>query len=246
LRTFSSSRSPSAPAPDGGAAGARFSLGSARAPGRTTYAIVGVAARVRLDQSDAPMGGGLHVMHRVIADNAAPLTFVARLASPLALGGVTRAVRAVAGDATARVGWMDDRYAVISAGARIAAVLTAAFELVAVSVAMVGLYGVTAFLVAGRRRGIPIRIALGAGRRHIRRLVIGPSIRAAGAGVIAGLAAAAAAARVIGSQLFGVTSSDPSTYAGVLAVILLTMVAATWRPARRATRVDPAIALRAE
>jgi len=232
--------------PAGDAVGGRFSLGREREPGRTVYEIVGVASRVRLDAADAPMGGAFHVMHRAIASDAAPLTFVARLASPQALGEVTAALRDVAGDAVVRLGWMDDRYAETYGGARIAAGLTGGFGLIAVSVAMVGLYGVTAFLVAGRTREIGIRLALGADRRHVRRLVTGPAMRSVAIGAGTGTVAAFFAARLIEGQLVGVTSADPWTYLGIIAVIAVTALVATWRPAHRAARIDPAIALRGE
>jgi predicted permease len=232
--------------PDGAAVGARFSLGREQMPGSTTYEIVGVASRLRLDAAEAPEGGRWHVMHRAIPAGTTPLTFVARLASRAALGDVTAAVRGASGDAMVRTGWMDDRYAEVDAGARIAAGLTGGFGIIALCVAMAGVYAVTAFLVARRTREIGIRIALGAERRHIRRLVVMPAVRSVLIGTIAGTAVALAAARLVESQLFGVTAADPSTYVGVVAVVVLTSLVATWRPARRAAALDPTSALRAE
>jgi predicted permease len=232
--------------PAGDAIGARFSFGTDRGPGRTTYTVIGVASRVRLDASEAPMGGTYYVMHQRMEPTAAPLTFVARLRSAGALADVTAAVRAVAATATVRTGWMDDRYAQTYGGARIAAGLTTAFALVAVAVVMTGLYGVTAFLVAGRRRELGIRVALGAERRHLRRVVLGPAVRSVCFGAVAGIAGAVVAARVVDSQLAGVTAADASTYVVALAIVAATTLVATWVPMRRASRIDPAAALRAD
>jgi ABC-type antimicrobial peptide transport system permease subunit len=91
-----------------------------------------------------------------------------------------------------------------------------------------------------------IRIALGAAPGAVRWLVLGEGLRLALAGLGAGLVLALAAARVIRSQLYGVGSTDPATYLGLSVVLLVVAGAASWVPARRATRVDPAIALRAE
>ena len=91
-----------------------------------------------------------------------------------------------------------------------------------------------------------IRLALGAAPGAVRRLVLGEGLRVAGLGLGAGLVLALTGGRVLRSQLYGVGSADPATYVALSAVLLLVAAAATWIPARRATRVDPAITLRAE
>jgi ABC-type antimicrobial peptide transport system permease subunit len=116
----------------------------------------------------------------------------------------------------------------------------------ALFVAIVGVYGVTSVLVAARTREIGIRIALGAGRDRIRRLVVMPTARLLAVGVAAGGGGAILATRWIDSQLFGVQPSDPATYVMVAAVVTSAALAATWRPSRRATRIDPVLTLRAE
>jgi ABC-type antimicrobial peptide transport system permease subunit len=113
-------------------------------------------------------------------------------------------------------------------------------------IAMAGLYAVIAFLVASRTREIGVRMALGADRTAIRRMVIGSAGRLALIGVTLGTVAAVAAARWIESQLFGVSMSDPSTYVLVCGAVLTTALIATWYPARQAARVDPTVTLRAE
>ena len=232
--------------PNGDAVGARFSLGRQAAPGRTTRVIVGVASHVQLEATSVPLGGDLFATYSVLPGDAAPLSYVVRLRTADALGDVSALVRSVAEGSAVRTALIDDRYAEIYGDTRIAAGVTSGFGLIALLVAMLGLYGVTAFLVAGRRREIGIRLALGAGRGHVQRLVVGSALRGVVVGAIAGVAGALALSRWIESQLFGVAATDPATYATVVAAIVITGMAATWRPAWRASRVDPAVTLRAE
>lgn len=127
-----------------------------------------------------------------------------------------------------------------------ATAIISSFAVVAFVIAVAGVFGVMTFLVTNRTREIGIRMALGAERTDVRRMVLGSSLRLVVAGVIVGAAAAALSGRWLESQLFGVTPTDPLTYAIVIATVMATAVAATWHPASRAARVDPAITLRAE
>jgi putative ABC transport system permease protein len=120
------------------------------------------------------------------------------------------------------------------------------FALVAAAVAMVGVYGVMAFLVAQRTREIGVRMALGALPQDVFRMILGHGGRLALAGIATGLAAALGLAGLIRSLLIGITPSDPLTFAGVAALLLAVALLACWIPARRATRVDPMVALRYE
>jgi ABC-type antimicrobial peptide transport system permease subunit len=145
-----------------------------------------------------------------------------------------------------KAGLVDESYAGYEKDILLVSRTVSAFGVVAFVVAMTGIYGVMAFIVAGRRREIGIRMALGADRRAISRLVIGSSLRLTLIGVGVGLVAALAASRFIQSHLFGITSTDPSTYGLVGVLIAATAIVATWHPARQACRVDPAVTLRAE
>jgi ABC-type antimicrobial peptide transport system permease subunit len=138
------------------------------------------------------------------------------------------------------------RYARLDGDKRLAASITGGFGVLALLVATAGIYGVMAFLVAGRRREIGIRMALGADRGAVQRLVFRSSLAAVVTGAAVGVAAALVAARWVASQLYGITATDPATYAAVCGLIVATALAATWLPARRAARVDPALTLRAE
>jgi ABC-type antimicrobial peptide transport system permease subunit len=111
---------------------------------------------------------------------------------------------------------------------------------------VVGIYGVIAYLAAQRTREIGIRIALGAGQHDVRRLFLRHGLVLAVIGIGLGMLAAAAATRVMTTLLFGVSALDPLTYAAVAVALGGTALLASYVPAMRAARVDPAVALRAE
>jgi putative ABC transport system permease protein len=131
-------------------------------------------------------------------------------------------------------------------GPRFAARVFGAFALVALVLAALGLYGLLAYSVSRRTREIGVRVALGAQAADVRRLVLGEGLTLVAAGIAIGLAAAWVASRALDSLLFGVTAADPLTYALGPLVLAAVAAAASLLPARRATRVDPAVALRAE
>jgi ABC-type antimicrobial peptide transport system permease subunit len=126
------------------------------------------------------------------------------------------------------------------------ATLLGTFAAVAAALAAVGLYGVTAFAVTQRTREIGIRMALGARRSAVMKLAVGQSLVLVAAGIALGLAAGAAVTRYLEGMLFGVTRSDPTTFAAVSGLFVLVALAAAYVPARRASLVEPAIALKTE
>ncbi len=129
---------------------------------------------------------------------------------------------------------------------RVAAQTVSLFAILGLALAAIGTYGVVAYATARRTREFAIRVALGAPPRNLARLVMSQGILMAGGGVLAGVAAAIALPRVAASQLSQLARSDPRIYAGVALVLLVIAAIAIWIPARRALRVDPALALRAE
>jgi putative ABC transport system permease protein len=124
--------------------------------------------------------------------------------------------------------------------------LLAGFAILAVILAAVGTYGVLSYAVGQRTREIGVRMALGARAQDVLGMVLGGGIRLTLIGVVLGAVGAAIAGRALGKLLYGITPTDPVTFAAV--ALLLTAIAAIacYLPARRATRVDPMVALRAE
>jgi putative ABC transport system permease protein len=120
------------------------------------------------------------------------------------------------------------------------------FGAIALLLAGIGVFGLINYSVAQRRRELGVRAALGASRRELYGLVLREALLLASVGVAAGLATAFPAARLLQSQLYGVTPSDPVTYAAIVLLLALVSVVAALVPASRAARVDPMVALRSE
>jgi ABC-type antimicrobial peptide transport system permease subunit len=179
-------------------------------------------------------------------DRYVPLTFVVRLRDAGGFSDLQSMVRAAAPGARVRVELVDDIYARLFADEHLAASIMIGFGAFAFLVAMAGIYGVMAFLTASRTREIGVRLALGADQAAIRRLVFGSSLRPVVVGAMLGIFSAAIAATWAQSLLFGVSFADPVSYALVALVVMAGALIATWQPARNASRVDPAVTLRAE
>jgi predicted permease len=232
--------------PGRSAVGTRFKLGDTGHGGIWEYRIVGVSRQLRTDRLVRDTGESVFVAYIAFSPTYHPLTFVARLDDERRLSGIGSAIQTAAGRAVVRVDTVEARYARLNADSRLAAVITSGFSAVAFLVAVTGVYAVMAYLVSGRRREIGIRMALGADRGSILRLVLSSALGSVAIGIGVGLAAAVLAAQTIASQLFGVTAADPRTYTTVAGAVALAAAAATWWPARRAARIDPALTLRSE
>lgn len=116
----------------------------------------------------------------------------------------------------------------------------------ALLLACAGVYGIASHRVARRTAEIGVRMALGATPRHVARLVLGETARLATAGVAVGIPAALAASRLLAEFVYGLSPRDPATLVTASLLLVAVALASAWLPARRAARVDPAIALRAE
>jgi putative ABC transport system permease protein len=129
---------------------------------------------------------------------------------------------------------------------RLSAWLLTGFSIAALLLSAIGLYGVMASAVRQQTRDIGVRVALGATPRDVRHLVLGDAIRVVGAGGAVGLAASLVAGRLLASQLFDVSPIDPVSLAAATGSLVVIGISAAYLPARRATRIDPVHALRAE
>jgi ABC-type antimicrobial peptide transport system permease subunit len=141
---------------------------------------------------------------------------------------------------------MDEVIATALARPRFIMFLLAIFAGIALLLATVGIYGVMSYIVAQRRQEIGLRMALGAQIRHVLSSVLGHGMAMTAAGILIGLVGAAALTRVMAGLLFGVTPHDPLTFIVGAGFLALTALVACYVPARRATKVDPMVALRYE
>jgi putative ABC transport system permease protein len=207
--------------------------------------IVGVVADVRASAIADPAMPALYIpfAQRPVTD----LTLAVRSSGDPAglIGPIRAAVRALDPDQpVSSVATMSDIVAASVQQPRDRTTLIAVFALVALVLAAIGVYGVMAYGVNERTREIGVRVALGASGGDVLRLVIRGALGMTSIGVLLGLVGGFAASRLLGSLLFGVRSTDVPTFIVSSVVILGVAALASWLPARRASRVDPAVALR--
>jgi predicted permease len=213
--------------------------------------VVGVVADIRqqgLDQDVKPMIYAPFQQERAEPFLLRFVAFVVRTSTPgSAVEGIRAEIRRVAPDLPIQSAvTMDDAVAASVAQPRFRMVLLGLFAITATLIATCGLYGLMAYAVTQRRREIGVRMALGAERRDVLRLVLTRALRIVVAGLIVGLAGAAGVTRVLQRFLFGVTPTDPIAFTIVTLLLMAVGLMAAWLPARSATRIDPCAALRAE
>jgi predicted permease len=207
--------------------------------------IVGIAAHVHEQLENSAWPESVYVS---FAQNAQPFATVAirTTGDPLRFTKAVREqVQALDRDQPiALVRTMDDLVEEQVGQRRLLVILLGSFALVALLLALIGIYGIIAYSVAQRTQELGIRRALGAQQSDILRLVVGQGFRLALTGVAVGIAAAFGFTRLMTTLLFHVTATDPATFIAVALLFLLVALAASYIPARRATRVDPTAALR--
>ena len=161
--------------------------------------------------------------------------------------GVTRAVQEIDKDVpVSEVITLENILARESSTRRFNAMLFSVFAALALVLAATGVYGVLSYSVSQRTHEVGIRMALGAGRRDVLRLFLGQGMRLVLLGLVLGLGGAFALTRLMSSLLFGVSTTDTTTFLIVAGVLMVVGVFACYWPARRATKVDPLIALRSQ
>ena len=234
--------------PDGEALGKRIRLGWETAE-NTWRTIVGVAGNVKHSGLAAPWYPHLYFPFRQSPDTPAQMHLAVRTSADP--GSAAAAVRAQvrqldAGLPVFDVRTMDDMVAASLDSQRLINLLLGAFAATALLLAAVGIYGVMSLSVTGRTQEFGIRLALGAQRGDVSRLVLRQGMWIVAPGAALGLLGALAVTRFLQSLLFEVSPADPATFAAVVAVLGGAAFAACWLPARRATRVDPIFALRCD
>jgi predicted permease len=215
--------------------------------GDTAFTVIGIASDTRLRELRNVGPVGYFAWDQVAGDF--PELVAVRSSRPLS--AMLPAFRAVSREINpALVLWqaqtMDQLLDAPLAQPRVSALLLSGFSLVALLLSAIGLYGVMAASVRRQTHDIGVRVALGALPANIRRLVLSQVLGLVGVGVITGLASALATSRLLESLLFQVSPIDPFTLAGVCVLLLAVATLAGYLPARRAARIDPVEALRAE
>jgi predicted permease len=235
--------------------GRRVSIGGPDQPGIEIVGVVGHVKQWGLDTDDAariraqlytPFAGIPDFLLKTFATGS---TIVLRTRSnPLSIADAVRAqvIGADRDQPVYNVRTMDQIVTGTMAERRFTLLLLGSFAGIALLLASVGIYGVIAYSVSQRTREIGIRMALGARRQDVLKLVVGHCAMLALTGVGAGLVLASLVTRALSKLLFGVGARDPMTLAVVSALLILVALLASFLPARRAARVDPMVALRYE
>jgi putative ABC transport system permease protein len=236
--------------PDEDAVGRRFKIGDPDGP-EPWVTVVGVVADVRQMGLDEPVKAEMYLPFRQLGYRAfyAPRELVIRTtAEPKSLvAAVRREVQSVdPQQPVSNVRTMAEVLGRETSEQRVGMTLLAAFASLALLLASLGIYGVLAYFVAQHTPEIGIRMALGAARGDILALVLKKGMGMALVGVAVGLGGAFALTRLMQSLLYGVSASDPLTFAGVALLLAAVALVACLIPARRATKVDPMVALRYE
>jgi putative ABC transport system permease protein len=221
--------------------------GAADTSSREWIDVVGVVGHTKHEGLDAEARLQVYLPYR---QSPIPfMTIAARTAGDPAdyANQMRRAVQSIDPDQPiANLRTMDELIGQSVGQRRLSMLLLSLFSGIALVLASVGIYGLMSYSVAQRSRELGVRIALGAARSDVLRLVLRQGMSLALMGIVIGVGAAFGLTRLIESQLYGVRATDPSTFVGVAVLLGITALAANLVPALRATRVDPAVVLREE
>jgi len=231
--------------PDGSPLGRRLRIGVNHANGRddVEWTVVGVVGNIK-SSLDGPVRQTIFIPRAQRPGQAITL-FVRSRQDPALLGNsVTGVVRAMEPEAPVSVKTLDSTIGDTIARPRAISILLGVFALVALALAAIGVYGVMAYSVRARTQEIGVRMALGASASAVFRMVLGQALRLVAAGVVVGLAAAAALTRLLERLLFEIEPLDPWTFAVTALVLLVVATVASCVPARRSMRLAPIDALR--
>jgi predicted permease len=232
--------------PDQDVIGKRVHVGRQDIP---WYTVVGVVGDVKQASLSAPESDAAYITAEqwYFADNPMSLVVRARGDAAALAPAIRKAIWSVDKDQPiVRVAMMEDLLAATAAERSFALILFEAFGLVALALAAIGIYGVLSGSVNERTREIGVRMALGAERRDVLGMILRQGLKLTLGGVGAGLLAAYAATRLLTSLLYGVSATDPLTFVAVALLLTVVALLACYLPARRATKVDPLVALRQE
>jgi len=213
------------------------------------FTVVGVAADVHYGSLGAAPLPLVYVPFAQGSEGTTTMFLVVRSQTdPAGLAAAIRdRIRQVDPDVPATsIRTMEDRVSASLAQPRLRTVVLGTFAGLALLLAAVGIYGVVSYAARQRTREIGIRMAIGASSRAILRLLLARGAAMVGGGIAAGLLGAVALTRALRTLLFGVSTSDPLVFAGVATMLAAVAMVAAWVPARRATRLDPVVALREE
>ena len=227
--------------------GRRITFGNPTNPQVRWSTIVGVVADTRRGGFGRPVWAETYFPHQQSGDRRM-FMFVRTSGDPAALARAAQAqVWSVDRDqAISSVRTVAETVARSEANRRFVTLLLGIFAAVALVLAAIGVYGVLAYATAQRTHEIGIRMALGADRSSVLRMVLGGGMKLAGAGLAIGIAGALALTQVLSGLLFGVSARDPLTFVLVPSALAAVALLASWIPARRAVRVEPVVALRGE
>jgi len=226
-----------------------ITLGWGRGEGRPNVGgeIVGIVADVKDRSLAAEKQPEIYVPYAQVPTETMDIVLRTSVAPRALLPAVEKVVHDIDPELpVARVATLDEMVARSISEPRFYMVLLGAFAAMAVFLAALGIFGVLSYSVVQRSREIGIRVALGAHPRDVLRMVLGHAATLALVGVLAGLAGALALSRAIGSLLFELSPTDPLTLGSMAVLLASVALVASYLPARRATRVDPLIALRSE